>query len=335
MTAVYDWLRNKLSALGYEFPRDESRLASSVRRLSDVYQKRDGSPPLTPWREPEFQAAYLAYFFPLNVLRAERCLRQIPTSYWVDIQNVIDVGSGPGTFQWALHQLRPQFHGAYFAVESSNPAFQLHLDMARDLHLQPPQRIQKPSPTKKADRLLLIEPSQITNSRKLMELRQSLIDKGYLVIAPCTHLKPCPLLTHSNTDFCHDRFFIDLPDWLQSLHNHLPMQNRTLTHSYLVVTKNSAEVPATPKKDQELARVIGDTLYETGKVRQALCRGEERQFLSALRKHVADFEGFPHGSLLAIPKSLPIKGNELRVDLDSLKAFATVDLETRSDGGTH
>jgi hypothetical protein len=346
MPNIYTWLRSALLKLGYELPRDEQRLAQAILKLSEFYQRRNSSPEIqvTPWRDAETQAAYLAYFFPLNWLRIQRCLQQIPPSFWQGVQNVVDVGSGPGNFQLALKSHAPSFHGPYFAVETSTAAYQLHLDLAREFHLQLPQRTQRPfvQPSTlvvlsyslnelgalpewaiSADRILILEPSVMAQSRSLMSLRQTLLERGYNVVAPCTHREGCPLLLRSKTDFCHDRFFIELPDWLEQLHRHLPMQNRSLTLSYLVVSKSHDGLIGHDRQGR--ARVIGDTLFEAGKVRQAICRNDRREFISVLRKQIAEFAGFPHGALIELPDSLVLKGNELRLDAPTLAKIATVD----------
>jgi len=58
------------------------------------------------------------------------------------------------------------------------------------------------------------------------------------------------------------------------------------------------------------SRVIGDTLREKGKTRQAICRNSEREFLAWLKKSGPASE-IPRGSLISSQIYIKV-GNELR-----------------------
>lgn len=92
----------------------------------------------------------------------------------------------------------------------------------------------------------------------------------------------------------------------------LPMKNRTLTYSYLLVSRR---VPHPSHRGW--ARVIGDTLKERGKTRQMICRGEKREFLSWLLKR-GEPEEIPHGALIHGVDQAEVKGPELRPQPGSL-----------------
>jgi hypothetical protein len=153
---------------------------------------------------------------------------------------------------------------------------------------------------------LIIEPSFREVARGLMEVRQQLIESGYQPLAPCTHSLPCPLLVHSVKDWCHHRVHFDPPAWWTEMESHLPMRNRTLTYSYLLASRTAFD-----GKYRGWARAIGDTLPENGKTKQAICRKDQREFVSWLHKHGPPPQ-IAHGALIRGVDQAEVKGTELR-----------------------
>ncbi len=196
-----------------------------------------------------------------------------------------------------------------------------------------------------ADSIIIIDPSTRDDGRRLLNLRAIALQKGYSVIAPCTHQEACPLLLHSSKDWCHDRFKFDRPKWLLDIENHLPFKNQTLTLSYLALQRSTITAQATNSpvqlsslssmdsrnsnvlmphsktlsipgeevihKTDSLARVTGDFLNEKGKTRQLVCRNSEREFLTFIKKNSTPIEFF-RGDLISFPQNIDKKGNELR-----------------------
>ena len=154
--------------------------------------------------------------------------------------------------------------------------------------------------------ILIVEPSFRDTGRALMKARAYWIENGWTPLAPCTHSGPCPLLEHSDRDWCHQRVHFKASDRFLKLESHLPMKNQTLTYSYLLLSR-ACQTPAW----RGATRVIGDTLYEKGKVRQLICRGPEREFLSWLSR-AGEPPRIPHGALIADLGEVDVKGNERR-----------------------
>lgn len=325
---ICQWIVAQLKRRGFTLPQDAARLSAHILKLSDHFQTQNRT---TPWRSEEYQAAYLAYFFSYNFLRLQRVLSQLPEQFWSHVLSVYEIGSGAGNAQLALSAIESMRYVPYFVEERSAEAFGLHLDLAKALEFSQPQEMPSrpvmgagslallsysynelggalPEWCFSASHLLIVEPSTAEWSRGLMALRQDLITRGFYVLAPCTHQQACPLLTQSKRDFCHDRFWPERPAWLLELEDFLPMKNQTLTLSYLVATKKPELLFAEGR-----ARVIGDTLFEKGKVRQAVCRGPEREFLSVLTKTNKNFEGYEHGALMTIAEDAEKRGNEIRL----------------------
>ena len=101
-----------------------------------------------------------------------------------------------------------------------------------------------------------------------------LLENDYHIWAPCTHSDKCPLLEESDRDWCHDRFPPFLPSWWKNLEAGLPMKNQSITVSYLLARKKP--LPSETK----FVRVTGDPLHEKTKMRQLICRGPHREFIS-------------------------------------------------------
>lgn len=195
------------------------------------------------------------------------------------------------------------FNPAQFAHSGINPKSTMALFSYSLTELQ-----ELPSWALDCEALFILEPSTQQDGRRLMQLREELLKKGFHVWAPCTHKENCPLLHQSKHDWCHDRVHFSAPTWFEKMEDHLPMKNKTLTMSYLLLRKTRPEIP-------KAARVVGDTLKEKGKNRQLICRGPEREFLAWMHKSGISQE-IPRGALIEIPQSFQKVSNELRVTSD-------------------
>jgi len=334
-------IRALLEELGFPVS-DPRRLAEAVVRLSDHYHAHPDAP--TPWDEPWAQAASVAYYFPLNFARNQAvALEASRLGFFEGLTKIIDFGSGTGSALAAFSQTllkSGRIETACQAYDISPVSLQLgqrlmnleHYEtvVVRSAEEMPPDFLRSagttlviasyaltelekiPSWWDKAEALAIIEPSTQEDGRRLMQTRADLIEKGYHIWAPCTHHGPCPLLTQSARDWCHDRVHWRAPDWFLEMERHLPMKNRTITHSYLLARRSHAP----PAVLRELARLTGDTLVEKGKTRQSICRGPDREFLAwfpqRFPKGTPDFT-LERGRLIRF-KSEPVKkSSELRI----------------------
>jgi hypothetical protein len=160
----------------------------------------------------------------------------------------------------------------------------------------------------RAKALIIIEPATREDGRKLLKLRNQLIERGYLIWAPCLHQQACPLLAETKNDWCHDRIHFEKPEALQKIENLLPIKNETLTFSYLIAHKRSDNKIAV----ETLVRVTGDFLNEKGKSKQMVCRNSRREFLTQLKRHTDPME-YQRGDLLKIEGPVKLVGNEIRL----------------------
>ncbi len=311
-------------------------MAESILRLSDFYiQSPEGT---TPWSQEYCQIAYRHYFLPLNYLRCQRVIEKgAQVGFFQGLSHFIDWGCGPGTASIAIaenKELRTQIKKQILIDQSILPlnSFQdmhgtlVHPEKTSDISLKKylDQKNQSclifsyslteikelPRGFDQFEAMMILEPSTSQDGRKLLELRQQLIEKGYSIWAPCTHQLHCPLLIESKNDWCHDRLKVNAPEWFDELEQLLPMKNRTITTSFLLARKTPS-----PVYQKTVGRLTGDSREENGKTRQLFCRSEKREFLTWMHKKITP-QIFPRGELVQLPPQVEEKSNELRVQSD-------------------
>ncbi|MBT4761960.1 MAG: hypothetical protein HOO06_09710 [Bdellovibrionaceae bacterium] len=323
---VFESITRQLDTYG--LPWNSKELKNAVISLSDHFNQNTTK--TTLWDDKKYQAAYLAYFFPLNLMRILSLENELK-SIIQENSDIVDFGSGPGTFSIASHLLKLAFKNLT-CVEVNNLAIKLHQSLLNDLNINQPiqwenqltannkkktgiftyslnELKQTPPWLFDFETLIILEPSTQYYGRRLQELREQLIENKYEILAPCTHQLPCALLHESKKDWCHQRIHIQMPKPWLDFEEKLPMTNRSLTFSYLIASKVHRN------KNAGLGRVIGDTQKEKGKTKQAVCRSNEREFLSWLKKY-KNAQRIARGSLVELDSGIEKKSNELRVSLN-------------------
>jgi ribosomal protein RSM22 (predicted rRNA methylase) len=323
-------LSQQLEDLFWQLSENEppARLATDVVRLSDFYLNNKGA--RTPWGQRTSLRAYAVYFLPLNVARLQavwnEVQRFIPQQ---QINEIWDFGSGLGATHWMLEDQNFLSPRKLVCLETDERAVEQHETLMTrwpcrweprfNLPVKPGPKAmavfsysflemqEQLPPLEQFAHLLIVEPSFKETGRALMKWRTRWIQGGFTPLAPCTHSLACPLLVHSDRDWCHHRVQIDLSSRFAELQSHLPMKNHTVTFSYLLMSQ-TVESPLF----RGSTRVIGDTLREKGKTRQMICRGPEREFLTWMSRD-GDPEFIPHGSLIPSLGAVELKSNEVRV----------------------
>ncbi len=318
----------KLHAEGMTLAKPAA-IAKAVLKLSDFYKDQPAAP--TPWHQSWARTAYLAYFFPLNYVRAAAVIVEgKKTNFFDDITRWTDFGSGCGTVACAAEDAEILTNAEATMIERAQAAIDLHKALQRKIErtkfrrtpastgsLDPKGHLASfsysltelssiPEFAKKSTAFMIIEPATRDDGRRLLGWRQKFIDDGYAVHAPCTHHLPCPLLTQSERDWCHDRITFNAPDWYLDIEKHLPIKNRTLTFSYLLT-----KIGARPTRPEFIGRLTGDLMKEKGASRQMFCRGENREFISWQHK-LGKVPHFPRGLLVTYPDQIATKSKELR-----------------------
>lgn len=319
-------------------PSGLTAAAAAVQKLSDHYINHPDA--ATPYNQTWARVASLAWYLPLNWLRAIAVIRRgIQVGFFSDLSTWVDFGSGLGAGSLALTQeLGDQFR-AGTNIEQGQSAIAIHREILgklpdryqtprMDFMNEPPSRqafnhgtltmfsysmteiARLPDWALQGEALMIIEPATSEDGRRLLQTRQDLISAGWSIWAPCTHAGKCPLLTESKRDWCHDRTEWIQPQWFTELDARLPMRNGTLTFSYLLARRRPA-----PKNVRGLARLTGDLQREKGASRQMVCRGEKREFLS-WQKKLGEPADWPRGSLVSLDPGTPEKSKELRLSPD-------------------
>ncbi len=285
-------------------------LAEDVLQLSDYYIHNPAG--ATPWEKEWAQRAALVYFWPLNTLRLQKIKEELTGQNFFDgLKQMVDYGAGTGTASWLFQD---QFSKQQLVERSSVPQNWFPQFSWTDKAVANSETLtvfsysltevdQIPDWSLNSEALLIIEPSTQQDGRKLLELRDQLIQKGYYIWAPCPHQGACPLLTQSKNDWCHDRVHIDRPEWFVDIEKYLPMKNQTLTFSYVAARKKAPPKPM-------WSRLVGDLLKEKGKSRQLICRGPEREYLSWMLRDGEPPEFYRGDKVLL--ESYEKKSNELR-----------------------
>lgn len=319
-------IREALKRRGYSLD-EPARLADCVLRLSNFYLENPSVQ--TPWHEPWAQVASLVYFFPLNYSRNALVAREAKRlGFFEGLSTAVDDGAGMGSavhafsdgvpdLQWVARDIS---HEALTLLNelTSNPIKTEHVTgitrtkSGRQLLVASYVFTElKDIPREWLDyeALIIIEPSTREDARRLQAERPKLREAGFTLWAPCPHQDDCPLLV-SERDWCHDRVHFAAPAWFTAIEKRLPIKNRTLSFSYLAARKKPS-----PLETRSLARLVGDTLDEKGKSRQALCRSSEREFLAWFPqrfKTKTDLE-MSRGSLVRLSPDLEKKQQEVRL----------------------
>lgn len=322
-------IENALQSLGFSL-KDPKPLAECILELSDFYQKKEK---ITPWSTKRTQAAYLAYFLPLNYIRNLKVFDEAKRlAFAPSHKSLLDFGFGLGSGYLAAKDSGVlNTKSKIYAVDSSEVPlslfkkffkeadedieFQTHFNPQKeniDLALFSYSLNELPDAApwlKTVPHLIVLEPSTQVLGRQLMARREELIEQGFSIWAPCTHQQQCPLLHQSKHDWCHDRVHWSPPTWWQQIEALLPMKNQTMTLSYLMASQNPAPQSVTPTGFSK-GRIVGDDLPEKGKTRWLFCQGPEREFLSWLKKS-GETPDLHRGEYIEL-EILEKKGNELR-----------------------
>lgn len=296
------------------------KLAKSILKASDQYIFSENK---SLWSESWFIEAYLSYFI---YTQAERLNSVLQKAYQKlpphSISEIVDFGCGPGTAQ-LVSELKGYFPTAkWLNLDHEEPALKIAKKLLpstaqfKNLN-QIPKAKNKSSMLILSyslceglnvdkiwsyDHIVILEPGQIENSKKLIELRQLAIEKDFFIAAPCCHLKSCPL-SKEPKHWCHDT--VKKPKL--EISAHLPFSENKLNFSYLILSKTKPMA-----SEVVLNRVIGDLRIEKGKSKIAVCRPESMKYLSWLKKSKLKLQ-IHRGDLIEEPQDYEEKSNEIRI----------------------
>ena len=323
-----DWIEKYLNRNSFSLSRPHE-LSKAILEVSDQFKSSSSS---TPWNKPANWAAYLSYYFPLNYIRNSKILDEAKSHLPKDIDMIFDFGCGPGTFTKALLNSGDLNTNKIIGCDIEDRVGALFLDTSRSQVDLSFQKTALTNPPKNSlviasyvlnelkdipewlfnyEHIIIAEPSTKQAFPTILKLRNLFLEKSYNINAPCSHSQNCPL-AESKKDWCHDRVHWEQPEWFKKIEAALPIKNKTLSYSYLIASK-------THRSDNDFWRVVGDPLVEKGKTRWMLCRNNEREFLSHLKRQGSPPE-IHRGDKVQI-KSFEKKSNEIRYNTEDLKVF--------------
>lgn len=271
--------------------QDELRSAST--RLSTRYraETRDGMLHLS---DEKAGLAYLAARMPATfaALRAamERVAEGLPD---FSPRTLLDCGAGPGTALWAAEDCWPELERAEL-WEASGPIRTLgnklaqaggvaHVewragDITRELaprasadlvtlsyvldELEPLTRDGLIDRLWEATAgvLLVVEPGTPAGWQRILAVRERLIAKGAVLVAPCPHREPCPIIA---PDWCHFAQRVSRSRTHRLTKGaEVPWEDEK--YIYLAATRLTVPMPQT--------RIVGPVRAGSGKVALKLCR---------------------------------------------------------------
>lgn len=280
-----------------------ARLRPRVERLIARY--RAGGSATSPILRDDLDAlAYALYRAPATYAATRAALCQAAAAGLAEVRRVVDLGGGSGAAAWAARAVWPE------ATARVGDQVEPLLDLGR--RLSPGSgidffrwRLGEPVPSAglvtvayvlseltgaqrrqlvevaraAAERaVLVIEPGTPDGYRRVLAVRQQLLDAGWRLIAPCPHQRACPL---AHGDWCHFAARVDR----SVIHRRL--KDGSLGYEDEKFSFCVAVPPASPAGAGEPgSRVIRHPVKRKGVVELTLCRPDGtagRQLVSKRR----------------------------------------------------
>lgn len=284
------------------------------------------------WEQPWFKDSYLTYFLFTQSTRLYYVFNKVKFYLNQAPSNIVDFGCGPGTaqkvFEGVLEHKAPTNH--WINVDKFSEALDLAKKWNRETGFKTKFLQSDVIPRAQTDNdlliaayslcelysqnqkqidalkdyktLIILEPGQKGESKKLIELRNELISEhGFYAYAPCPHQKTCPM-TDEKKHWCHDH--IEKPDCLNAYK--LPFSQNKLNLSYMLLSKKHL------KKRQNYGRIVGDLRPEKGKTKIATCFDGRLSYISWLKKTKLSID-INRGDLIRWMDDFEKKGHEIRI----------------------
>ncbi|MBL7996822.1 class I SAM-dependent methyltransferase [bacterium] len=121
--------------------------------------------------------------------------------------------------------------------------------------------------------VILVEPALKNSSRRLLELRDRLLQSGWFIYAPCFTHGSCPALVNPE-DWCHHDMPWERPKFIEILDEMVGHIRKSLKFSYLILSRQDmhlSEFIAPERNFTNQFRVVSDLFKEKGRRRVFLC----------------------------------------------------------------
>ena len=327
-------------------PQEVKELGAAVKRLSHGLTRERELAGARYMDDPKLLGAYLLFYWPVSYAQGRQVLGELPRRPG----SVLDLGSGPGplafaamdagarevtaadrskpalnlaralaveagsglsTREWDPLKKGPLPEGQYDVVTFGHVLNEL---WGQDEGAVPPRAalleaaLQK---VRKGGSVVVMEPALRDTSRRLLQVRDVMVQKGYAVRAPCMYRGPCPAL-EKGSDWCHAERRWVMPRVVEEVARAAGLHKESLKMSYLVLAPQGEAWPElTPGR---LFRVVSEPLEGKGRQRYMACGPEGRLGLAMQEKHRTEanerFFKLQRGDVVAVTETEP-KGDGL------------------------
>lgn len=265
--------------------------------------------------DPKLLGAYLLFYWPVSYAQARAALPEVGQRP----RSVLDLGSGPGPLAFATMDAGAR---EVIAADRSRPA--LDLARALAIEASESLGVREWSPEKplpdgqydlitmghvlnelfkgdvalrtalvekiaakltKGGSLLVMEPALRETSRKLLEVRDQLVAKGYAVRSPCLFRGACPALI-KETDWCHAERQWRMPPLVEAIARAAGLHKESLKMTTMVFAP-LGEAWATPPAGR-FFRIVSEALEGKGRQRFMGCGPQGRVGLAMQDKHLSE-----------------------------------------------
>ena len=301
-------------------PHELQEVSSGVRKISAGLTGERRLVGMGYMDDPALLGAYLLFYWPVSYVQARHALGHLPSKP----RSVLDLGSGPAPMSFASldhgagsvtaadRSERALKLAAELAGEAGEPisvrrwdplkgeripegSFDLvimgHLLNElwvgdRDEFGKKAELIEKVCGSlDKGGSLIVIEPALLLTSRKLLKVRDILVERGYPVLAPCLFQGGCPALKKEGNT-CHTDRSWEPPRMIKDIARTSGIHKDALKMSFLVLAPKGTKWQKPP--EGRIFRIVSEILESNKRLRLVGCGPEGRIGLSVLEKDVAD-----------------------------------------------
>lgn len=212
-------------------------------------------------------SSYASFYLPTNMYKMEFLLSQLPEKVLEQLRGstIIEVGTGPGTYIFALIEALKCQMCSFVGVDHSP----LMLEQAKKLHdsLYPCSDITwradipkvdgektlvfgnslnemghysalKLVKNNKAKIVICIEPGTKDSFENMGQFREGMIKDGYQILYPCTSNGPCPIIKDKKDDWCHQVVRTKLDESIERLSQMIKLDRKTMPAIFHVYIRN-------------------------------------------------------------------------------------------------
>ena len=317
LIAVWRRARKRTGPDGRLLPPEVKEVGAAVKRLSHGLTRERELAGARYMDDPALLGAYLLFYWPVSYAQARQAIGELPFRP----RSVLDLGSGPAPVAFAAmdagaasvtaaDRSQPALKlarelaaeaGEALATRDWDPLkgqkipegdfdFITMGHVLNELYGAGPEAVPKRAAVveglleklKPKGTVLILEPALRETSRRLLEVRDVLVAKGYAVRAPCMFRGSCPALV-KESDWCHAEREWQMPRVVEELAKVAGLHKESLKMSYLALAPKGEAWRDAPKG--RVFRIVSEPLEGKGRARYIGCGPEGRVGLAMQQKH--------------------------------------------------